>query len=198
MKLSKTISTNRNMIQTTMDQILNLFVRTKVIKNMMMILMISLFPMKRLNQKMKRMTRVRSVKLLKTYIHIKSFPMEVAVESNIPQGFNMDEGGAAPIYRPNDIPIQRENHDEQEEEQVQPIYYEVPMPKQQEHHQPEIIYQPAPPKSDTVFSGISPLVWMVIVFVAFILGFFMGMGAGGRNNGGGQAAPIILTSGRGV
>jgi len=144
------------------------------------------------------MTRVRSVKLLKTYIHIKSFPMEVAVESNIPQGFDMDDGGAAPIYRPNDIPIEQENHDEQEEEQVQPIYYEVPMPKHQEHHQPEIIYQQAPPQSETMFSGISPLVWMVIIFVAFILGFFMGMGAGGRNSGGGQAAPIILTSGRGA
>ena len=122
--------------------------------------------------------------------------MEVAVDSNIPQGFDMDDGGAAPIYRP-DIQVEQEP-EQQEEEQVQPIYYEIPMPKQQEQRQPEIIYQQAPQHSETVFSGISPLVWMVIIFVAFILGFFMGMGAGGRNNGGGQAAPIILTSGRGV
>ena len=122
--------------------------------------------------------------------------MEVAVESNIPQGFDMDDGGAAPIYRP-DIQVEQEP-EQQEEEQVQPIYYEIPMPKQQEQRQPEIIYQQAPPQSETMFSGISPLVWMVIIFVAFILGFFMGMGAGGRNSGGGQAAPIILTSGRGV
>jgi len=122
--------------------------------------------------------------------------MEVAVDSNIPQGFDMDDGGAAPIYRP-DIQVEEEP-EQQEEEQVQPIYYEIPMPKQQEQRQPEIIYQQAPQHSETVFSGISPLVWMVIIFVAFILGFFMGMGAGGRNNGGGQAAPIILTSGRGV
>jgi len=41
------------------------------------------------------------------------------------------------------------------------------------------------------------LVWMVIVFIGFILGFFMGMGSGGK--GGSQAAPIILTtSGRGM
>jgi len=122
--------------------------------------------------------------------------MEVAVDSNIPQGFDMDDGGAAPIYRP-DIQVEQEP-EQQEEDQVQPIYYEIPMPKQQEQRQPEIIYQQAPQHSENVFSGISPLVWMVIIFVAFILGFFMGMGAGGRNNGGGQAAPIILTSGRGV
>jgi hypothetical protein len=138
---------------------------------------------------------VRSTKPLKTYIHIKSFPMEVAVESNIPQGFDMDDGGAAPIYRP-DIQVEQEP-EQQEEEQVQPIYYEIPMPKQQEQHQ-EIYHHPPPPQQDTMFSGISPLVWMVIIFVAFILGFFMGMGAGGRNSGPGQAAPIILTSGRGV
>jgi len=124
--------------------------------------------------------------------------MEVAVDSNIPQGFDMDDGGAAPIYRPNDIPMEREAPEESEEDQVQPIYYEIPMPKHQERSQPEVIYQQAPPShQDTMFSGISPLVWMVIIFVAFILGFFMGMGAGGRNNGPGQAAPIILTSGRG-
>ena len=138
---------------------------------------------------------MRSSKPLKTYIHIKSFPMEVAVESNIPQGFDMDDGGAAPIYRP-DIQVEQEP-EQQEEEQVQPIYYEIPMPKQQEQHQ-EIYHHPPPPQQDTMFSGISPLVWMVIIFVAFILGFFMGMGAGGRNSGPGQAAPIILTSGRGV
>jgi hypothetical protein len=139
---------------------------------------------------------VRSSKTLKTYIHIKSFPMEVAVDSNIPQGFDMDDGNAAPIYRP-DIQVEQEP-EQQEEEQVQPIYYEIPMPKQQEHHQQDVIYQQAPPpQQDTVLGGISPLVWMVIVFVAFILGFFMGMGAGGRNSGPGQAAPIILTSGRG-
>jgi len=138
---------------------------------------------------------VRSSKPLKTYIHIKSFPMEVAVDSNIPQGFDMDDGGAAPIYRP-DIQVEQEP-EQQEEEQVQPIYYEIPMPKQQEQHQ-EIYHHPPPPQQDTMFSGISPLVWMVIIFVAFILGFFMGMGAGGRNSGPGQAAPIILTSGRGV
>ena len=139
---------------------------------------------------------MRSSKLLKTYIHIKSFPMEVAVDSNIPQGFDMDDGGAAPIYRP-DIQVEQEP-DQQEDEQVQPIYYEIPMPKQQEQHHQEIYHHPPPPQQDTIFSGISPLVWMVIIFVAFILGFFMGMGAGGRNNGPGQAAPIILTSGRGV
>ena len=122
--------------------------------------------------------------------------MEVSVESNIPQGFDMDDGAAAPIYRPNDIPIEQENRDEQEEEQVQPIYYEIPMPKQQEHNQPEVIYQQAP-QQDNVFSNVRPIIWMVIVFVAFILGFFMGMGASGRNGGSGQAAPIILTSGRG-
>ena len=138
---------------------------------------------------------MRSSKPLKTYIHIKSFPMEVAVDSNIPQGFDMDDGVAAPIYRPNDIPIQKEVQEEQDEE-PQPIYYEIPMPKQQEHHQPEVIYQQAPPQ-DTVFGSIRPIIWMVIVFVAFILGFFMGMGASGRNSGSGQAAPIILTSGRG-
>ena len=138
---------------------------------------------------------MRSSKPLKTYIHIKSFPMEVAVDSNIPQGFDMDDGGAAPIYRP-DIQVEQEP-EQQEEEQVQPIYYEIPMPKQQEQHQ-EIYHHPPPPQQDTMFSGISPLVWMVIIFVAFILGFFMGMGAGGRNSGPGQAAPIILTSGRGV
>ena len=122
--------------------------------------------------------------------------MEVAVDRNIPQGFDMDDGGAAPIYRPNDIPPEPEAPEEPEEEQVQPIYYEIPMPKQQEQ-QPEIIYQQSPPQPDTIFSGITPLVWMVIIFVAFILGFFMGMGAGGKN-GGGQGAPIILTtSGRG-
>ncbi len=121
--------------------------------------------------------------------------MEVAVESNIPQGFDMDDGGAAPIYRP-DIQVEQEP-EQQEEEQVQPIYYEIPMPKQQEQHQ-EIYHHPPPPQQDTMLSGISPLVWMVIIFVAFILGFFMGMGAGGRNSGPGQAAPIILTSGRGV
>ena len=122
--------------------------------------------------------------------------MEVAVESNIPQGFDMDDGGAAPIYRP-DIQVEQEP-EQQEEEQVQPIYYEIPMPKQQEQHHQEIYHHPPPPQQDTMFSGISPLVWMVIIFVAFILGFFMGMGAGGRNGGPGQAAPIILTSGRGV
>ena len=121
--------------------------------------------------------------------------MEVAVDSNIPQGFDMDDGGAAPIYRP-DIQVEQEP-EQQEEEQVQPIYYEIPMPKQQEQHQ-EIYHHPPPPQQDTMFSGITPLVWMVIIFVAFILGFFMGMGAGGRNSGPGQAAPIILTSGRGV
>ena len=137
---------------------------------------------------------MRPTKPLKTYIHIKSFPMEVAVESNIPQGFDMDDGGAAPIYRP-DIQIEQEP-EQQEEEQVQPIYYEIPMPKQE--RQPEIVYQqPPPPSQDTIFSGISPLIWMVIIFVAFILGFFMGMGSGGK--GGSQAAPIILTtSGRNV
>jgi hypothetical protein len=139
---------------------------------------------------------VRSSKPLKTYIHIKSFPMEVAVDSNIPQGFDMDDGGAAPIYRP-DIQVEQEP-EQQEEEQVQPIYYEIPMPKQQEQNHQEIYHHPPPPQQDTMFSGISPLVWMVIIFVGFILGFFMGMGAGGRNNGPGQAAPIILTSGRGV
>jgi hypothetical protein len=139
---------------------------------------------------------VRSSKPLKTYIHIKSFPMEVAVDSNIPQGFDMDDGGAAPIYRP-DIQVEQEP-EQQEEEQVQPIYYEIPMPKQQEQHPQEIYHHTPPPQQDTMFSGISPLVWMVIIFVAFILGFFMGMGAGGRNSGSGQAAPIILTSGRGV
>ena len=123
--------------------------------------------------------------------------MEVAVDSNIPQGFDMDDGGAAPIYRP-DIQVEQEP-EQQEEEQVQPIYYEIPMPKQQEQHHQEIYHHPPPPsQQDTMFSGISPLVWMVIIFVAFILGFFMGMGAGGRNSGPGQAAPIILTSGRGV
>jgi len=123
--------------------------------------------------------------------------MEVAVDSNIPQGFDMDDGGAAPIYRP-DIQVEQEPQEQQEEEQVQPIYYEIPMPKQQEQHHQEIYHHPPPPQQDTVFGGISPLVWMVIVFVAFILGFFMGMGAGGRNSGPGQAAPIILTSGRGA
>ena len=121
--------------------------------------------------------------------------MEVAVDSNIPQGFDVDDGAAAPIYRPNDIPPEPESP-EQEEDQVQPIYYEIPMPKQQEHSQPEVIYQQAPPQ-DTIFGSIRPIIWMVIVFVAFILGFFMGMGASGRNSGSGQAAPIILTSGRG-
>jgi len=139
---------------------------------------------------------VRSSKPLKTYIHIKSFPMEVAVDSNIPQGFDMDDGGAAPIYRP-DVQVEQESSEKQEEEQVQPIYYEIPMPKQQEQNHQEIYHHPPPPQQDTMFSGISPLVWMVIIFVAFILGFFMGMGAGGRNSGPGQAAPIILTSGRG-
>ena len=121
--------------------------------------------------------------------------MEVAVDSNIPQGFDMDDGAAAPIYRPNDIPAQKEVQEDQEEE-PQPIYYEIPMPKQQEHSQPEVVYQQAPPQ-DTIFGNIRPIIWMVIVFVAFILGFFMGMGASGRNSGPGQAAPIILTSGRG-
>jgi hypothetical protein len=139
---------------------------------------------------------VRSSKTLKTYIHIKSFPMEVAVDSNIPQGFDMDDGNAAPIYRPNDIPLQKEVSEEQDQgEEPQPIYYEIPMPKQ-EQHQPEIIYQ-QPMQSDNMFGNIRPIIWMVIVFVAFILGFFMGMGASGRNSGSGQAAPIILTSGRG-
>ena len=99
--------------------------------------------------------------------------MEVAVESNIPQGFDMDDGGAAPIYRP-DIQIEQEP-EQQAEAQVQPIYYEIPMPKQE--RQPEIVYQQPPPASqDTIFSGISPLIWMVIIFVGFIVGFFMGMG----------------------
>ena len=123
--------------------------------------------------------------------------MEVAVESNIPQGFDMDDGGAAPIYRP-DINVEQEPQEQQEEEQVQPIYYEIPMPKQQEQHHQEIYNPPPTPHQENIFNGISPLVWMVIIFVAFILGFFMGMGAGGRNVGPGQAAPIILTSGRGV
>ena len=122
--------------------------------------------------------------------------MEVAVDSNIPQGFDMDDGNAAPIYRPNDIPLQKEVSEEQDQgEEPQPIYYEIPMPKQ-EQHQPEIIYQ-QPMQSDNMFGNIRPIIWMVIVFVAFILGFFMGMGASGRNSGSGQAAPIILTSGRG-
>ena len=121
--------------------------------------------------------------------------MEVAVDSNIPQGFDMDDGAAAPIYRPNDIPVQKEVQEDQDEE-PQPIYYEIPMPKQQEHSQPEVVYQQAPPQ-DTIFGNIRPIIWMVIVFVAFILGFFMGMGASGRSSGPGQAAPIILTSGRG-
>jgi len=126
--------------------------------------------------------------------------MEVAVESNIPQGFDMDDGNAAPIYRPN-IPdlrqVDEEEQEDRDDEQVQPIYYEIPMPKQE--RQPEIIYQqmPQPQNSDTIFNSISPLVWMVIVFIGFILGFFMGMGSGGK--GGSQAAPIILTtSGRGM
>jgi len=126
--------------------------------------------------------------------------MEVAVESNIPQGFDMDDGNAAPIYRPN-IPdlrqVDEEDQEDRDDEQVQPIYYEIPMPKQE--RQPEIIYQqmPQPQNSDTIFNSISPLVWMVIVFIGFILGFFMGMGSGGK--GGSQAAPIILTtSGRGM
>ena len=144
---------------------------------------------------------MRSVKLLKTYIHIKSFPMEVAVDSNIPQGFDMDSGAAAPIYRPNIADLRQEEVEEEEEQQmnedVQPIYYEVPMPKQQDHRQ-EIIYQHAPPQQpENILNNISPLIWMVIVFIGFILGFFMGMGSGGK--GGSQAAPIILTtSGRGI
>ena len=111
----------------------------------------------------------------------------------------MDDGNAAPIYRPN-IPdlrqVDEEEQEDQDDEQVQPIYYEVPMPKQE--RQPEIIYQQAPPQqTETIFNSISPLVWMVIVFIGFILGFFMGMGSGGK--GGSQAAPIILTtSGRGM
>jgi hypothetical protein len=61
---------------------------------------------------------------------------------------------------------------------------------QSKERQPEIIYQQAPPQqTDTIFNSISPLVWMVIVFIGFILGFFMGMGSGGK--GGSQAAPII-------
>jgi hypothetical protein len=40
-----------------------------------------------------------------------------------------------------------------------------------------------------LMNNINPLVWMVIVFVAFILGFFMGMGSGGGKGG---QAPIIL------
>jgi len=123
--------------------------------------------------------------------------MEVAVESNIPQGFNMDEGNSAPIYRPNEIPMETLNQEEQEEEEPQPIYYEVPMPKQQEYRQPEYPTPQSPPQQ-SFMNNINPIIWMVIIFVAFILGFFMGMGASGRNNGGGQAAPIILTSGRGV
>ena len=125
--------------------------------------------------------------------------MEVAVNRNIPQGFDMDDGGAAPIYRPNEIPPEPEEVEEEpEEEPVQPIYYEIPMPKQQEQR-PEIIYQQAPqqPQTETIFNSISPLIWMVIVFIGFILGFFMGMGSGGKS--GSQAAPIILTtSGRGM
>ena len=142
---------------------------------------------------------MRSSKVLKTYIHIKPFSMEVAVESNIPQGFDTDDGNAAPIYRPT-IPdlrqVDEEEQEQQDDEPVQPIYYEVPMPKQE--RQPEIIYQQAPPQqTETIFNGISPLIWMVIVFIGFILGFFMGMGSGGK--GGSQAAPIILTtSGRGM
>jgi hypothetical protein len=141
---------------------------------------------------------VRSYKTLKTYIHIKFFLMEVAVDSSVPQGFDMDEGAAAPIYRPNDIPAEPEqDNQEQENDQVQPIYYEIPMPKQEE--KPEIIYHQPPPQETTIFSSISPVIWMVIIFVAFILGFFMGMGSSSRGNySPGQAAPIILTSGRGV
>ena len=124
--------------------------------------------------------------------------MEVAVDSSVPQGFDMDEGAAAPIYRPNDIPAEpeQENQD-QENDQVQPIYYEIPMPKQEEKQ--ENIYNHPQPQESSIFSGLSPIIWMIIVFVAFILGFFMGMGSSSRGNyGPGQAAPIILTSGRGV
>jgi len=124
--------------------------------------------------------------------------MEVAVDSSVPQGFDMDEGAAAPIYRPNDISAEPEEEvQDQDNDQVQPIYYEIPMPKQEE--KPEIIYHNPQPQETTFFSGVSPIIWMVIIFIAFILGFFMGMGASSRGNyGPGQAAPIILTSGRGV
>ena len=77
--------------------------------------------------------------------------MEVAVESNIPQGFDMDDGGAAPIYRP-DINVEQEPQEQQEEEQVQPIYYEIPMPKQQEQHHQEIYNPPPTPHQENIFN----------------------------------------------
>jgi len=106
--------------------------------------------------------------------------MEVNVD--VPKGFDNDEDHAH-IYNPD---MERFEDEEQEEEpprHQQPIYYEVPERyesyKERENRQ----------DGGSLMNNINPLVWMVIVFVAFILGFFMGMGSGGK---GGSQAPIIL------
>lgn len=104
--------------------------------------------------------------------------MEVNV-GDVPQGFDMDEDNTH-AYNP-DVERFEDEEEEMPMHSRQPIYYEMPdYPKQ----------QPATGQDVTggLMNNINPLVWMVIVFVAFILGFFMGMGSGG---GKGQA-PIIL------
>lgn len=102
--------------------------------------------------------------------------MEVNVD--VPQGFDMDEDNTHE-YNPDMERFEDEEEDIPMQRRQQPIYYEMP-----EYSKPQ--------QNETgggLINNINPLVWMVIVFVAFILGFFMGMGSGGK---GGSHAPIIL------
>jgi hypothetical protein len=105
--------------------------------------------------------------------------MEVNV-GDVPQGFDMDEDNTH-TYSP-DAERFEDEEDEEPMHNQQPIYYEMPeYPKQQMNMGQE--------SGGGLMNNINPLVWMVIVFVAFILGFFMGMGSGGGKGG---QAPIIL------
>jgi len=110
--------------------------------------------------------------------------MEIPVDTNIPQGFDLDDGHGAAVYKNNPEGPQPQYEDDGgsdiDEDNVQPIYYHVP-PATQAPSSP-------PPPQDSMFNNVNPVIWMVIIFVAFILGFFMGMGSGGK---GGQS-PIIL------
>ena len=106
--------------------------------------------------------------------------MEIPVDTNIPQGFDMDDGNSAPVAP---VPQYEDDNESEMEEDIQPIYYHVPNNNNNTNSQP-----PPPPVQDSMFNNVNPVIWMVVIFVAFILGFFMGMGSGGK---GGQA-PIIL------
>lgn len=108
--------------------------------------------------------------------------MEVRSE---PQGFDMDENSTAPIYNP-EIKGRYDDDEEQDGDDIQeqPIYYQIPESGNYYNEKPSERDR----EKESLMNGINPMIWMVIVFVAFILGFFMGMGSGGK---GGQA-PIIL------